>query len=116
MDIRDFIREAEGYTVPELELICTTQKDLYTPEEMQIIVEVLACKRKQEKNVRSKAEFGETIFCIISLLIPIIGFIAGILLLAAGPPKWKRTGKRVLLAAFISVLIRVFLNAGGFSV
>lgn len=116
MDRDSFVREMDTYSIPDLELICRTQKDVYTAEEMQLIEEVLESKKQQKKKAGSDIRFGETLFCIVALLTPISGAVAGIIMLAAGSSEWKQAGKRTLIAAFVSILIRLFLYSGGFAV
>lgn len=116
MDKEAFISEIEKYSISDLELIVNTQKDVYSAEEMQLIEEELERKRASEKKENSDYRIVETLFCIVGLLAPFCGFIAGIVLLIAGSADYKKIGKRTILASFISVLIRAFLMIGGFSI
>jgi len=45
----DFLKEIEGYTIEELELIYETQKDLYSEEEMALIYEQIKHLEKMEQ-------------------------------------------------------------------
>lgn len=104
------------YDISDLELIYKTQKDLYSIEEMQIISEILEQKKTERKKFASEAEFGEMLFYIIGLLTPLSALIVSIIMLVAGSPRWKSTGKKTLFAVFIAVLIRIFLYSGGFNI
>ena len=104
-----FISEIDGLNIFDLELICTDQKELYTAEEMQIIEEVLEQKRQENKKPLPDFAFGEALFCLVSILSPIVGLIVGIIMLVKGSARWKKAGKRILAAAFISVLIRTVI-------
>lgn len=106
MDREAFIYEMNNYCISDLELICADQKELYTAEEMQLIEEILESKKQENKKSVSEVAFGEALFCLVSLLAPIDGLIVGIIMLVAGSPRWKKAGKRTLLAVFISMLIR----------
>lgn len=116
MDRENFIREIEKYSIPDLELIVNTQKDVYSAEEMQIIEEELEKKKASEKEKSSDYRIAETLFCILGLLLPVFGIIVGVVLLIAGSADYKKIGKRTLIAAFISLVIRAFLMIGGFSI
>lgn len=114
MDRETFINEMNRYFISDLELICADQKELYTAEEIQIIEEILEYRKQENKKSVSEVAFGEALFCLVSILAPIEGLIVGIIMLAAGSPRWKTAGKRTLFAVFISVFIRIFLSGGGF--
>ena len=109
MDRDAFISEINSYSISDLELICADQKDLYTAEEMQLIEEMLEHKKQENKKHLSEIAFGEALFCLVSILAPIEGLIVGIIMLVKGSPRWKKSGKRILFAAFISVLIRTVI-------
>lgn len=109
MDRESFTSEIESCSISDLELICTDQKDLYTTEELQLIEEILERKKQEIKNSVSEVAFGEAIFCLVSILAPIEGAIAGVIMLVKGSPRWKDAGKRTLFAVFISVLIRAVM-------
>lgn len=116
IDRGEFIYEMNRYCISDLELIFTDQKDLYTAEEMQLIEKILENKKQENKKSVSEVAFGEALFCLVSILTPIVGLIVGIIMLAAGSPRWKEAGKRTLFAVFISVFIKVFLYSGGFRI
>ena len=44
-DLDALVNEMEQYSISDLELICRTQKDLYSKEEMQIIHDILEKKK-----------------------------------------------------------------------
>ena len=50
----EFIKEIDGYSIEELELIYETQKDLYTEEEMSLIKKHLEQCKKTEKEKLEK--------------------------------------------------------------
>lgn len=115
MNREAFISEIEKYSILDLELIINTQKDVYSAEEMQIIEEELEKKKVSEKEKSSDLRIVETLFCIVGLIVPVCGFIVGIVMMIAGSEDYKRIGKRTILASFISVVIGAFLMIGGFS-
>ncbi len=51
----EFLKEIEGYTVEELELIYETQKDLYSEEEMALIYERIKYLEQMEKEKTEKS-------------------------------------------------------------
>ena len=115
MDNEQFISDIEKYTISDLELIVKTQAELYSKEEMEIIKDTLQKKKALEKESRSDIYIVETLFCIVGLLSPLSGLIAGIVMLIAGSDKLKRTGRRTLIATAVSVIIIIFLYSGGIS-
>ncbi|MBR7038341.1 MAG: hypothetical protein IKI21_03750 [Oscillospiraceae bacterium] len=118
-DNKAFFNEIEQYPIPDLELICKTQKDLYSAEEMAVIEDVLQKKRAAAKLTDDDDRFMVTLFCVAGLLSFLIGAVIGVAMLikgAKGHPRWTSAGKKTLLAAFISLLIQLFLWSGGFSV
>lgn len=116
MDKEALIAEMSKYEISDLELVCKTQKELYSIEEMQIIEEILEQKKTEHKKSVSEAKFGETLFCIVGLLTPLSALIVGIIMIVAGSPIWKSVGKKTLFVVFIAVLIRIFLYSGGFTI
>ncbi len=106
IDKDKLIDEVSGCNIFELELICKDQKELYTDEEMQLIEEFLEQKRQESKKPFSIIAFAEALFCIVSILVPIGGLIVGFIMLLKKSPQWKKAGKHILLAAFISALIQ----------
>ena len=59
----DFIKEIDGYTIEELELIYETQKDLYTSEEMDyilswinlnIIIQIIIILQKKPQRIKRR--------------------------------------------------------------
>lgn len=115
MDKEQFISDIEKYTISDLELIVKTQAELYSKEEMEIIEDVLEKKKALQKESRSDIYSVETLFCIVGLLSPWSGLIAGLVMLFAGSDKLKRVGRRTLIATAISVVIIIFLYSGGIS-
>ncbi len=62
----NFIDEIKGYTEDELELIISTQKDLYTEEEMGQLKELLELRKKSQREAHEAeilTRLPETIFC-----------------------------------------------------
>ena len=114
MDREKLTAEMSGYSISELEMICETQGEYYTDEEMDLITVILEQKRQEEKTAESKGLLRETIYCVIALLFNVVGLILGIYLLLSHDPNKKKMGKHVMIAAFISVLLGVFLLMGGF--
>lgn len=116
MDSEALIREMGQYSISDLELICRTQEELYSKEEMEIIREILDRKRAAAKQTPDDFGFAVTLFCIVAVLTPVSGLIVSIVMLLKRPQRWKSAGKKTLLAVLISVIIRIFLCSGGFSV
>lgn len=116
MDREKFIDEISIYSISDLELIYNTQKDLYSVEELQIISEMLEQKKSEYKKAVSEQKYGEMLFCIVALLTPFSALIVGIIMLFARSPVWKSIGKKTLLVVVISVVIRVFISGGGFTI
>ena len=118
-EFEKFVSEMEQYSVPDLELICNTQKELYSDEEMAAIQDILRKKKVVSKKTGDKFYIVATIFCIAALLLPVAGLVAGVIMIIAGikgDPKWKSTGKKTLVAVIISVMLRSFLYSGGFKI
>ena len=111
-----FLTELKQYSVSDLELIYRTQKELYSPHELELLKELLEQKKISLKETTAEFDFGVTLFCIVSILTPISGLAAGVIMLIKGTSKWKTAGKKTLLAALISFIIRIFLYSGGFSI
>ncbi|MDE5765410.1 MAG: hypothetical protein K2N49_07325 [Ruminococcus sp.] len=116
MDREKFIDEISICSIPDLELIYKTQKDLYSAEELDIISEVLEQKKLEYKKFVSEQRFAETLFCIVALLAPTSALIVGVIMLFSRSSVYKSIGKKTLLVVFISVLIRVFIYSGGFKI
>lgn len=116
MDREKFIDEISVYSISDLELIYTTQKELYSAEEMQIIGEILEQRKSEYKKAVYSERFAELLFCIVGLLSPFSGFVVGVIMLFSRSPIWKATGKKTLCAVFIAVLIWLFILNGGFKV
>ena len=110
------IAEMEQYSIADLKLILRTQKELYSQEELDVIRNVLAKRKDALRLETAELDFGVTLFCIVGVLTPISGLLTGIIMLIKGSPRWKDAGKKTLLAVLISVIIRVFLYSGGFSI
>ena len=118
-EFEKFVSEMEQYSVPDLELICNTQKELYSDEEMAAIQDILRKKKVVSKKTGDKFYIVATIFCIAALLLPVAGLVAGVIMIIAGikgDPKWKSAGKKTLVAVIISVMLRSFLYSGGFKI
>ena len=118
-EFEKFVSEMEQYSVPDLELICNTQKELYSDEEMAAIQDILRKKKVVSKKTGDKFYIVATIFCITALLLPVAGLVAGVIMIIAGikgDPKWKSAGKKTLVAVIISVMLRSFLYSGGFKI
>ena len=116
MDSETLVTEMEHYSISDLELICRTQEELYSKEEMELIREILERKKSAAKQTPDEFGFAVTLFCIVAVLTPVSGLVVGIVMLIKGSPRWKNAGKKTLLAVLISVIIRIFLYSGGFSI
>ncbi len=114
MDKQKLTEEMNSYSISELEAICETQGECYTDEEMRLIVQILEQKQQERKTDLRKFDARETICCIAGLLLPLVGLVIGICMLLSNDPASKKTGKRTLIAVFISVMLLLFLNMGGF--
>lgn len=115
MDKESLIDEIERYSISDLELIITDQKELYSKEELQIIEDIYKKKTSIKKKI-SDIDYAKTLLCIAALFNPFGGLVIGVIVLITGSADWKGVGKQTLLATVISVLIRIFLHAGGFSI
>ena len=116
MDKQKLTEEMNSYNIPELEAICETQGECYSGEEMRMIVHILEQKRQERKNGVWKFNIRETVCCIIGLLFITAGLAIGIYMILSTKPDKRKTGKRTLLAVFISLMIRLFMSIGGFSI
>lgn len=54
MNREEFLKEYQDYPIEDLELICSTQEDLYSKEELQIICELIEKKQKEEEEELQK--------------------------------------------------------------
>ena len=145
MDRDEFLQEIEGYSQEELLLIYETQQDVYTPEEMALILERI-------KPLPTKKKVGPltVICCILSCIVPLFGIILGlillngkdaekqkhggdylvcgclpsvfvglivsIVLLCSKRDESKRLGRKCMITALISVLLGLFMWNGGFRI
>ncbi len=114
MGNKQLTEEMNSYSITELEAICATQGDMYTDEEMRMIVQILERKR-QEQHVSNQKDLRATLYCIVGLLLPVVGLIIAICQLASGDMVKRSIGKKVLIAVGISFLLGLFLLAGGLS-
>lgn len=115
MDKNSFINEMEGYSISDLKLIITDQKELYSKEELQIIEDIYK-KKNSIKEEKSNIDYAEALFCIMGVIIPFGGLVSGIIMLITGSAAWKRVGRHTLSSTAISVLIRIFIYNGGFNI
>lgn len=145
MDRTAFEAELNRYTQDELRLIYTTQKDVYSEEELAVIAERLKPVPEPEKTSPL------TVICfLLSCIVPLFGILLGLMLrrdederrrklgsellvcgclptvglgviiggilLFSKDEQNKSAGKKCLAASFISLMLCLFLLSGGFSV
>lgn len=113
MNAENLRSELMQYSVSELELIIATQADVYTPQEMALIRDVLEARREAETEKRKERAAHDTLPCVLSLLIPVIGVVLGAIFLFSGDARNKETGKRCMVAALVSLILFSFLLSGG---
>lgn len=115
---KDFFDELCDMDLADLELIYRDQRELYSDEEAALIEDIYHRRKDAEAEEYNNRQFALTMFCLMALLSPFAGVLGGIIMLVhcRNNEKWKNAGWRTLLAAFISLLILVFLNAGGFKI
>ena len=111
-----FVSEIEQYSISDLVLILHTENELYSKDELEIIQDLLEKKKTSLKLSTADFDFAVILFCIVGLLSLPSALITGVIMMIKGSPKWKVVGKKTLLAAFISLIIRIFLSMGGFSI
>ena len=73
-------------------------------------------KKISVKEKKSDIDYAKALFCIVGVLTPFDGLVVGIIMIITGSAAWKRVGKQTLLATAISILIRIFLYGGGFTI
>ncbi len=110
LSLRDELR---GYTLSELTLIAATQRDVYSPEEMALIEAEIEQRKEAEDAARDESVRKDTLPCLLSLLLPPVGLFIGAMFLFSDDPQNKKTGKRCLLATFISLLLFSYFISGG---
>ncbi|MBR5372320.1 MAG: hypothetical protein IK130_08905 [Oscillospiraceae bacterium] len=115
MTREEFRADLAQYTVSELQLILATQADVYSPQEMEVIREELDARREQEHALRKKNDTNDTLPCVLSLLLPVIGLIIAAIFLSNHDPANQKTGKRCLVSAFVSLILFSYLLSGGIS-
>ena len=113
MDKAKFMEEYQSCSLADLELIRNTQQEDYSPEELMVLETLIEEKKTAQIEEAKKKSY--TVHCVISLLIPVVGIVIGILLLTGQSPEKKAAGKRCLVAAVISVFLFLFMLNGGFS-
>lgn len=158
----NFMAELEKYTLDELELIYETQKDLYSAEEMDLILQRIDALKAEEKKkldawieeklpkeIRcpkcdgpnsfsndccdfcghkfNKSKYYDpeyytsgdeiasedvqeqgrsyTFHCVISFLIPLIGFILGAIMLGKDDEEEVSVGKMCIILGIASIVI-----------
>lgn len=145
MDRTAFEAELNRYTQEELRLIYATQKDVYSEEELALIAARLEPAPEPEKT-RPLTVICYILSCILPLFgiilgamlrtdqdkrrrklgsdllvcgcLPTVGagiVIGGILLFSKDEQK-KAVGKKCIAAAFISLMLCLFLMSGGFRI
>lgn len=145
MDRTAFEAELNRYTQEELRLIYATQKDVYSKEELALIAARLEPAPEPEKT-RPLTVICYILSCILPLFgiilgamlhtdqderrrklgsdllvcgcLPTVGagiLIGGILLFSKDEQK-KAVGKKCIAAAFISLMLCLFLMSGGFRI
>ena len=145
MDQTAFEKELDSYSQEDLRLIYTTQQDMYSDEELEMIAERLKPIPEPEKTG------PVTVICyILSCFVPLFGIILGVMLrreqdekrrklgsdflicgclptlglgviiggilLFSKNQQNKTVGKKCLAASFISLTLSLFLLNGGFRV
>lgn len=66
MDKEKLLEELKSYSIDDLELIVSTQQDLYSPEEMAVINELISKKRKETEKKQEeyiKSHLPQNITC-----------------------------------------------------
>ena len=115
MTKEEFRADLAQYTLSELRLIAATQADVYSPQEMAVIREELDARKEQERIQRKKQDTNDTLPCVLSLLLPVIGLIIAAIFLFNRDPANQKTGKRCLVSAFVSLILFSYLLSGGIS-
>jgi len=101
--------ELAQYSLSELHLIAATQADVYSPQEMAIILDELELRKEAEKSKRKQRASNDTLPCILSLLLPAVGVVIGAIFLFSSDLHNRETGKRCMIAAMVSLMLFSFL-------
>ncbi len=113
-----FFDELSNMNLTDLELIYRDQRELYSDEDFDLIDDIYHRRKDAETTEYSNWQFSLSVFCVMALLSPAAGVAAGIMMLIRGKrhEKWKEAARRTLAAAFISLIILIFLRTGGFRI
>ena len=113
MTREEFRADLAQYSMQELRLIAATQTDVYSPQEMEIIREELDARKDAEREQHKKRDANDTLPCILSLLLPVIGFLIATIFMHSDDPVNRQTGKRCMIAAFVSLMLFSFIMSSG---
>ncbi len=97
------MKEVGNYSLNELKLIIETQSDLYSDEELDYIKYVYKQKRQGGFDKSYLFQF------VISLLIPLIGFIVGGIMIASDNDEREAAGKKCIILGIISMILSVVI-------
>ncbi|MCQ2407299.1 MAG: hypothetical protein MJ065_02070 [Oscillospiraceae bacterium] len=103
MDKQTFLSQYVNYSDADLRLIRDTQKEMYSGEEMAWIEELIEA-RSAHSSEKAKSD---TWLCVVSLIIPLFGIIAGIIFRSTDKPEDQKTGRRCLNAGICGLILWV---------
>ena len=103
MDKQTFLAQYVNYADADLKLIRDTQQEMYSEEEMDWIEELIEARSAY---YQEKAR-PDTWLCVVSLIIPLFGIIAGIIYKTTDKPEDQKTGRRCLIAGIIGLILWV---------
>ena len=111
----EFREDLAQYNLQELQLIAATQADVYAPEEMRLILDEIDARKEAERERRKKRDTNDTLPCVLSLLLPLIGVVIGLIFMHTGDSANRETGKRCIVASFVSLILFSYIISGGIS-